>query len=229
MPDRYSSLLNTAYANFENMCVMYPASGPESQPVLQASQKKKINESLFGPSAMDATLQTSGTIVANVEKGHYASKDAFAADAQKNTRLLTAQSQGLTILLPSFDREYVTWIKQGATLSWDARKKAVTAQQNVNDQLGAAVHAIVLDVNTDFTTILNQWPEPRPDPGPDPYPDPHPDPDPHPHPDPDPHPHPDPDPTPDPVDVSLQREALIDGALDGAPFIAIDHALISNA
>lgn len=201
MPDRYQSLLQTAHGAFLATGANYPAAGKDAKPVLQDSQKAKIETMVNGPApSLSATAGACGQVMAKAEARGYADKDALEADAVKSLRLFKAQVQALAELFGGFKREETAWIKQGATLSWDARSKAMEAQRAAAKAFLAAVAAIETEIATDVKTALAAY-EPSPTPPTPPSP-----------------------PTP-PVDWQAQREALMDAALNGVPCVEIDLTL----
>lgn len=210
MADRYTSLLQTAYTSFGNSAVTYPASGKDAQAVMSAAQKTKVGNLVSGAqSSLSTTLKSCGECISKATSGAYASKDAYEGDAQKDLRLLDSQIKALSDLFASFEREDTAWIKKGATLSWDSRKQAVDAQHKVNAQLLASIKDIRTHVDGDIQTAASQWGGSAPTPSPQPQPAPL--------------------PGGSDVDIEDQREALMDAALDGAPFVAVDPALKSAA
>lgn len=206
MSDRYQTTLNTAYGSFLDTGVLYPATGKDAKPILQDAQKQKVaNLVSAGTSSLDTTLAACGQVLGKAQNGQYPSKAALEADVSRNTPLLKAQVAALGALFAGFKREEDAWIKQGATLSWDARGAAVKAQRAVADQFVAAVQAIESRVETDLKAAIDAW---KPAVKPTPI-----------------IPTPTPTPKPSAADVEVQCEALMDAALDGALFVAINPAL----
>ncbi|MCR4376471.1 MAG: hypothetical protein NUV50_00040 [Rhodospirillales bacterium] len=198
MPDRYQAVLTATYASFLDSSVLYPATGKDAKPVLQDAQKQKIATLVnTGPSSLNTTLAACGQVLSNAQNGQYSSKAALESDVSRNTPLLSAQVSALGSLFEGFKREEDAWVKQGATLSWDARTSAVTAQRAVAAQFVAAVQGIQNSVAADFQAAIKAY-------GPTPTPKPKP-----------------------AIDWEGQREALLDAALDGALFVAIDTALLA--
>ena len=216
--DHYKTLLDSAYSLFNHTGVVYPANSKAGQSVLQDSQSQKIAALVSGETSnLQTTLQKCDEIAAGASGGAYTSKAALETDTQNCARLLKTQVQSLAALFESFAREEKAWIQKGATLSWSARQNAVNAQREVNGKFLAAVSEIESNVNKDFAALLTNWREPVPKPQPKPTPDPQPKPKPTPTPEPQPTPKPDPDPSV----LSVQREALMQAALGGAPFVEI--------
>lgn len=204
MPDRYQSLLQTAHGAFLATGANYPAAGKDAKPVLQDSQKTKIETMVNGPApSLYATAGTCGQVMAKAEARSYADKDALEADAVKAVRLLKAQTQALGELFQGFKREETAWIKQGATLSWDARAKAMEAQRAAAKTFLDAVAAIESEAASDLSAAVKAYPSAPPHPGPGP----------------------EPTPTPRPADIDAQRDALVNAALNGVPCVAIDPDL----
>lgn len=201
MPDRYQAVLTTAYASFLDSSVLYPATGKDAKPVLQDAQKQKIaNLVSTGTPSLNTTLAACGQVLTSAQNGQYPSKAALESDVSRNMPLLSAQVSALGSLFDGFKREEDAWVKQGATLSWDARSAAVTAQRAVAAQFVAAVQGIQNSVAADFQAAIDAYPTPTPIPTPKPKPT---------------------------VDWEGQREALLDAALDGALFVAIDTTLLA--
>lgn len=203
MPDRYQAVLTTAYASFLDTGVLYPATGKDAKPVLQDAQKQKIATLVnTGPSSLNTTLAACGQVLSNAQNGQYPSKAALESDVSRNMPLLSAQVSALGSLFDGFKREEDAWVKQGATLSWDARTSAVTAERAVAAEFVAAVQGLATSVATDLKAAIDAYPTPTPIPTPPPIPKPV-------------------------VNWELQREALLDAALDGALFVAIDTTLLA--
>lgn len=226
----YKTLLDSAYSLFTHTGVIYPAASKNGQKVLQDNQAEKVAALISGgTSNLQTTLQQCDGITAKASSGGYATKAALETDTQNCARQLKSQVQGLADLFKSFEREQTAWIKQGATLSWSARQDAVNAQRQVDSTFLIAVSEIEANVNSDFTVLVRDWKEPetklKSDTGKD-KPDHKPDPDTgkdkpdH---------KPEPKLEPDPTILNMQREALMDAALDGAPFVEIDPALMEAA
>ncbi len=216
----YKTLLDSAYSLFTHTCVTYPAASKTGQKVLQDSQSEKVAALVSGgTSNLQTTLQQCDETTAKANDGGYATKGALETDTQNCARQLKSQVQGLTDLFKSFEREQTAWIKQGATLSWSARQDAVNAQREVDSTFLAAVSEIETSVNNDFAALIKNWKEPAKKPKPDTKPDTKPKPD----------KKPVPTPEPDPTILNMQREALMDAALDGAPFVEIDPTLMEAA
>jgi hypothetical protein len=196
MPNRYTALLDTAYTTYIDSGVVYPAGGRDPQPVLQQAQREKI-ETLFKGNAPSVmtTLRSCGESMARAQSDGYDSKRAFESVARNNARLLSTQVQALANLLSAFERPYQAWVRKGATLDWDSRRAAVKGQQELDAQLQSSVAEIQSEVDRDIATVLKQWPG-EPEP-----------------------------PEPSGVDVTAQREALMDAALNGVPLVAIDPSL----
>lgn len=211
MANRYVDLLNAVLSTFTATTVTYPATGQGAKPVLQDGQKKKIDTLITGDTvSLTTTLAACGTILATVEAGKYASKNALKTDISKNERLLSTQVKSLSALFSGFKHEEDAWIKQGGTLSWDARKAAVNEQRANNQALVKSIEEIEGNVKDDLDAALKSWaegqkPSPQPSPGPSPKPT----------------------QSPAAADPSAQREALMNAALNGVPCVEIDPALMA--